>query len=896
MSDKNFKVKNGIDVTGDITVNDTSVPGSQFAAVYYDGIITSSDNLNFTAATTFNSAYGGTKTFYAQSASSIVSNGLVSVVYSSGTMWYSTDAGSTWTEVATMEGWPQGSLNLKVVNDKFFAVFQYGGFGYSADGINWTVGYFGANQLMDVVYFNSQYWLVGDIDYAMNQQRHWVTSDPSAFSMFNSSNTQVPLAWSGSSIYTKFMAVSSSNPAIAVMVFDGQLPEGSYFDKIMYTNNGGLTWSETNYSSDPITSLYGPPLSLFYSEQQSAFLFTFINFAGITDPNYILKSIDGSSWSMWDMNYMGQFTGLQEANNTLYYFGYGATGATVYYHGATDMMGNWNTISFPSTYQMALEGGKGFGSISGLIVEQKQIISSKATIGAVSTLGLKLYAVDSTTSAGYKSGYIEAFDPTTFSLSKGNSGQYLTTDGTNTYWASVTSLPTQSNNSGKYLTTDGSSAYWNTVDALPYQGQASGLYLTSNGNTASWSSVSVPSIAGVRVASPVQAKQSYIGTSNIIPIYTSASGYDTAVDSLSFTNMNAGTASVKLYLTNKTVDNQKFVLINGSNSTTTAYSTDGITWSTGTMPTNDYWKASAFGNGTFVAIAENSVNAASSTDGVTWSIRTMPNAVAWKTPAYGNGIFLAVGSGTTIAATSTNGISWARVTLPTNISWEYVAYGNGVFIVTSQVSSTVVVTTDGTSWLSRSLPASANWMRATYGNGVFVSVVQNSTTAASSTDGITWAIRTMPTLSWWTGLAYGNGTFVATSTNISTNAASSTDGITWAIRTMPVATNWVNLQYGNGTFVATGNTATAAATSTDGITWTLRTTSPSGQSWATFSTGALKDSELVYKNASLAANGTAWIDANKYDPVFIPAGYSLIAQASVSPVNVQLSGEKWANV
>ena len=48
----------------------------------------------------------------------------------------------------------------------------------------------------------------------------------------------------------------------------------------------------------------------------------------------------------------------------------------------------------------------------------------------------------------------------------GNSGKYLTTDGTDTSWATVTagdSLPDQTGNSGKYLTTDGTTASWATV-------------------------------------------------------------------------------------------------------------------------------------------------------------------------------------------------------------------------------------------------------------------------------------------------------------------------------------------------------------------------------------------------------------------------------------------------
>ena len=45
----------------------------------------------------------------------------------------------------------------------------------------------------------------------------------------------------------------------------------------------------------------------------------------------------------------------------------------------------------------------------------------------------------------------------------GNSGKFLTTDGTNAAWSVVNSLPTQTGNSGKYLTTDGTNPSWGTT-------------------------------------------------------------------------------------------------------------------------------------------------------------------------------------------------------------------------------------------------------------------------------------------------------------------------------------------------------------------------------------------------------------------------------------------------
>ena len=47
-------------------------------------------------------------------------------------------------------------------------------------------------------------------------------------------------------------------------------------------------------------------------------------------------------------------------------------------------------------------------------------------------------------------------------------------------------LPSQTGNSGEFLTTNGSAASWAAVDALPSQTGNSGEFLTTNGTVASW--------------------------------------------------------------------------------------------------------------------------------------------------------------------------------------------------------------------------------------------------------------------------------------------------------------------------------------------------------------------------------------------------------------------------
>ena len=65
----------------------------------------------------------------------------------------------------------------------------------------------------------------------------------------------------------------------------------------------------------------------------------------------------------------------------------------------------------------------------------------------------------------------------------GEQTYYLRGDGN---WATVDALPSQTGQSGKYLTTNGTTASWATVDALPSQSGNNGKFLTTNGTTASW--------------------------------------------------------------------------------------------------------------------------------------------------------------------------------------------------------------------------------------------------------------------------------------------------------------------------------------------------------------------------------------------------------------------------
>ena len=85
----------------------------------------------------------------------------------------------------------------------------------------------------------------------------------------------------------------------------------------------------------------------------------------------------------------------------------------------------------------------------------------------------------------------------------------------------ITVIPSQSGNTGKYLTTNGSVVSWGGVDALPSQSGNDGKFLTTNGSTASWA---IGSFGDVDVTSPITNSGTStspnigINLSNIAPI------------------------------------------------------------------------------------------------------------------------------------------------------------------------------------------------------------------------------------------------------------------------------------------------------------------------------------------------------------------------------------------
>jgi hypothetical protein len=263
---------------------------------------------------------------------------------------------------------------------------------------------------------------------------------------------------------------------------------------------------------------------------------------------------------------------------------------------------------------------------------------------------------------------------------------------------------------------------------------------------------------------------------------------------------------------------------------TAAYSTDGQTWLTSSLPYTGLWSRVRYVNGQFIAFAELG-KAARSVNGLSWSAITMPRTdVDWRDVTYGNGKYVAIANGGTAAATSTDGITWTPQTLPEGAEWNSIKYGKGKFVVAAQSDSTItnlLYSTTGLtgSWTIGSVPSGI--VALAYGNNRFVAIAGGyigANTSYTSVDGVTWSgAVTIPTAN-WQDLTYGQGLFMAVATGTNT-VITSQDGITWTTQSIPSTGTWSSVTFANinkpGKFlIVAGGTGNSTATMlvTTGVT------------------------------------------------------------------------------
>lgn len=219
---------------------------------------------------------------------------------------------------------------------------------------------------------------------------------------------------------------------------------------------------------------------------------------------------------------------------------------------------------------------------------------------------------------------------------------------------------------------------------------------------------------------------------------------------------------------------------------TYSYSTDGSSWTSGTLPASSTtWRFIA-GSDKLLAVSQNT--AAYSTNGTTWTAtNTLPST----------GLTLTGGlwDGTRFLVTTTNTTSNGLWFWTGSGEWDNIDVGNGGYDIAYDGTSRYVVVsatstathrtctsnpTSSGNWSDITFPSSASWPSVTYGNGIWVAIRSGSSSYATSTNGTTWTARTFAATPTGTSqkIVFATGKFYYINGS-GDNLYESEDGINW---------------------------------------------------------------------------------------------------------------------
>jgi hypothetical protein len=497
------------------------------------------------------------------------------------------------------------------------------------------------------------------------------------------------------------------------------------------------------------------------------------------------------------------------------------------------------------------------------------------------------------------------------------------------------------------------SANWS--DVVYGDGFGSYTNLSATGGSGSLATFDVSRRNGVYTVTINTPGALYTAGNSLTILGTSLGGTSPANNlTITINTVNSPSGSIASVTASGTAVTPKYVAI-ASGTTGGAHSLDGITWTAMTMPTanssgggelNNQWSAIAYGVvnniSYYVAVARATSTAAYSLDGINWTASNLGEVADWCDIAYGNGTFVAIAesdSSTTFRAVTTNGGStWATTSLGSGA--KAIAFGGTRFVaVEGNFSNSVAYSTGGVAWTVTTLPANddsteSNWVDIAFGNNRFVAIADSSAMAAYSFNGINWFKSNLPGIFEWTHITYSQGVFYVTSRG--DRAASSPDGVTWTLRDGSTASlnvtatsrdtistsyietstltsgTWNSVIHDGTRFVAVGFSGSAGlyATSTDGTSWTNNTL-PTVNSTFEY-TGVAYNGTNQYvaiiggnggtRNIAFSSNATSWtgqlnaLTANGFWKQVIWAGDRYVAiRGDSASVNFSTNGTTWTN-
>ena len=150
----------------------------------------------------------------------------------------------------------------------------------------------------------------------------------------------------------------------------------------------------------------------------------------------------------------------------------------------------------------------------------------------------------------------------------------------------------------------------------------------------------------------------------------------------------------------------RFVVISVADRDVAHSDNGGATWTITTNALDSIgYDSIAYGAGKFVATRSGTTDAAYSTNGISWTTVTLPGTAATVNKViWGNGRFVMLG-GTNGIMYSFDGITWLEnaLTLPLTATERSIAYGQGMFVITSDDTNEVQYSENGVYWQAYTL-------------------------------------------------------------------------------------------------------------------------------------------------------------------------------------------------
>jgi hypothetical protein len=496
---------------------------------------------------------------------------------------------------------------------------------------------------------------------------------------------------------------------------------------------------------------------------------------------------------------IGNLTGIATTASYAYQSGYGLTSGlatTATYalqsgYAITSGSSSFaTTAGFATTSAYSLQSG--YGITAGLATTATYALQSGYAITSGSSSFATTSGFATTASYSYQSGYgiTAGFATSATSASVANTSYSVNVNAASANSSHYLIFSPSATGSGVALSTETALVYNPSTDIL----SVSGLAVTSSLGSTSTSTGALRITGGVGIGGSL-----YSGSILTAGRLQNQSFSGSSLGSSDGRSINAGVLSGHGIIT---YGNGVFVTNSSWGAYNAAYSTDGISWTASSLPVNQGYPVSMYGNGYFVLVASGATNVMYSTNGQSWSQVSIGNTFNRTDGAYGNGKYVVVGNGQTYNYSS-NLTTWTSGTLPLTGDWR-IAYGNGTFVALGYGTRQIIYSYDGIYWniANTKVDYALNWTGLKYANGRFIASVYSGGGSAYSLDGINWYSAIGTGGENLDKISYGNGVYFVSSTG---SYYTSGDGTTYNNSTpWSVTYEAGNTAYGLGKFQAIG--------------------------------------------------------------------------------------------